>query len=152
MFVLCVVLALLHLSFEESAHDHQKTFHEFKGCRFDRFEGRSCLNRYYISDMINNKPRQSDYLKLRMYFTDRRPIICIHNEEKQITFGEFSRLREAFQVLDFVSGFYRNSSTFGIFKSHREWEVGEQPCSYQRNVNLFSENRYTEVEMTLAKG
>ncbi|KAL5292250.1 hypothetical protein ACFFRR_011191 [Megaselia abdita] len=135
MLVFYVILAFLHLSSGEDENDHQINFHKFKGCRFDRFEGnRTCLNRYFVSDLINNNPRPCDHLKLRMYFTDRRPIICIHNEDKQITFG-----------------FYRNSSTFGIFKSHQDWELGETPCAVQGNVHLFSENLYTEVDMTLGK-
>lgn len=90
MIVLSLVVLFLSLSFGDKGVKKTKNFNDLRGCSFDKFEKRSCLNKYFFSDLVNNNPRPSEYLRLKLFFTDKRPIICIQNENhnQQITFGE----------------------------------------------------------------
>lgn len=137
--MLVVFLLFLIVNFtaaqDEDEESTEKPYQRFKGCRFDRFEEYPCLNRYELVDFANNEPRSFENLRLKMYFSDRRPIICLHNDVNQLTFG-----------------FYNNSKTFGIFKSHKDWMTGQTPCTIKEDVTVFSEDFYTEVDLTLTKG
>lgn len=83
---MCILLNIASAQDEEESTE--KPYQRFKGCRFDRFEEFPCLNRYELVDFANNKPRSFESLRLKMYFSDKRPIICLHNDENQLTFGK----------------------------------------------------------------
>lgn len=89
MLVVLFMCFLLNIaSAQDEEESTEKPYQRFKGCRFDRFEEFPCLNRYELVDFANNKPRSFENLRLKMYFSDKRPIICLHNNENQLTFGK----------------------------------------------------------------
>lgn len=102
--MLVVLLTCFLLNFasgQDEEESTEKPYQKFKGCRFDRFEEFPCLNRYDLVDFANNNPRSFENLRLKMYFSDKRPIICLHNDENQLTFGETDGMMNNFDNIIF---------------------------------------------------
>lgn len=89
MFAISLLVLFLSVCNGDTNDKKIINFNNLRGCNFDKFENKSCLNKYFLADMINNNPRPCDYLRMKFFFADKRPIICVQNknENEQITFG-----------------------------------------------------------------
>lgn len=117
VFFICLFLSIAIAQDEEESTE--KPYQRFKGCRFDRFEEFPCLNRYELSDFANNKPRSFENLRLKMYFSDRRPVICLHNDVNQLTFGEFLNIFSSLKINTFLQDSIKLQKLLGSSKATR---------------------------------
>uniref|UniRef100_T1H2L1 Uncharacterized protein n=1 Tax=Megaselia scalaris TaxID=36166 RepID=T1H2L1_MEGSC len=115
MYFKVILIALLSFSNAE----------RLENCKVGHKFGNTTMAKFKLSDFENNKPRSTEVLRTKVYFKYSLPVFSIFNSPTQFTFGA-----------------PRLNTTFGIYKSHRDYKKEMNPCSSVENITYFSGTQY----------